>query len=661
MTNGTYMACLLGALATAALADGSPSQVQWRAYAADNASSKYLPLRQINAKNVSRLREAWVWSSPDNAVVAEYNSNGLKLWPHAYESTPLMIGGLLYVSTSLGQVAAIDAAAGRTVWVHHSDDYLTADGNAIAYPPNLGLVARGVAYWQQGRTKRLFFATGAATLLALDPQTGNRVADFGTGGSVDLKQGLRRAVSQAFYGVTSPPLVCGNVVIVGSQVLDFPLRTPMPPGDVRGFDARTGSLLWTFHTVPEPGEAGADTWDAQGLANTGSANVWAPMSCDDALGMAYLPVSTPSNDFYGGNRAGGNLFADSLVALNAQTGKLVWHYQLVHHGLWDYDTPAAPNLVDIKVNGRAIKAVAQVTKQGFVYVFDRVTGQPVWPIIERPVPQSQVPGEQTAPTQPIPTRPLPFDRQGLTGDDLIDFTPALRQEALATLAPYSFGPLFTPPALDLSAQNGPRGAILMPGDIGGGSWTGAAVDPRAGILYVPSITRPATVVLSAFPPTKYAGLTASLRMPDGLPIVKPPYGRLTAIDLNTGDHLWVRPVGNGPVDHPALKSLGLKNLGWDRRSFFIVTDGLLFGAQEGIADINTQPLSPYTTFFTIHSDESFLWALDPRTGEKLLELPIHAGNASGSPMTYETNGRQFIVVPVGGAGTAAKLVAFALP
>lgn len=634
--------------------------VEWSSYGADGASTKYAALDQINAANVGRLQEKWVWNSPDNDLVDRYNQDGLKLWPHAYESTPLMVDGVLYVSTSMSQVAAIDAASGTTLWLHDPKSYLAADGR-IVYPPNVGMVQRGVAYWKKGGAKRVFFATGSGHLIALDAHTGQLDQRFGNAGVVDLKTQLRNPAPQPFYGSTSPPLVCGNVVIVGSTVLDFPLQKPMPPGDVRGYDTRSGRLLWTFHTIPQDGDPASGGWDAVARAETGGANVWAPMSCDAAAGIAYLPVSTPTNDFFGGNRIGDNSYADSLVAVDAKNGRRLWNFQLVHHGLWDYDPPAAPNLLDLRVNGRRIKAVAQVTKQGFVYVLDRISGRPVWPINEQPVPQSTVPGELTSPTQPMPTRPAPFDRQGLTEDDLIDFTPALRQRALATVGKFAYGPLYTPPVENTSATGGKLGMIMVPGTIGGSSWAGAAANPKSGILYIPSITRPAAVVLSPFPPARWVGASMPLQLDNGLPLTKPPYGRLTAIDLNSGNHVWMKPVGHGPVNHPELRDLALGDLGWDRRSFFIATDSLLFGVQEGVITPRAEQLSQLTVLFSARDDEPFLWALNPATGEKVFEMPLRHGNATGSPMTYRVDGKQFIVVPFGGAGSPAKLVGYALP
>jgi quinate dehydrogenase (quinone) len=636
-------------------------EVEWPHYAADQASSKYLPVDRINRENVRYLVEKWVWNSPDNAIVAQANVSGMKLWPNANEATPLMAGGRLYVITSLSEIAAIDAATGKTLWVFNPKSYLAADGTSFAYPPNIGFVQRGVSYWKHDGMERIFFATGSALLISLDARTGKPDSGFGSGGVIDLKQDLRRSVSQTLYGMSSPPIVCGGAVIIGSNILDFPLAQPMAPGDVRGFDPRTGKLLWTFHTVPENGDTGASTWGENANASTGGANVWAPMSCDSESGIAYLPVSTPSNDYYGGRRAGDGWFGDSLLALRGRTGKLVWNYQLIHHGLWDYDPPAAPTLFDVWHDGRLVKAVAQVSKQGFVYVFDRTDGKPVWPIVEQPVPPSTLPSEVVSPTQPIPTKPLPFDRQGLADDDLIDFTPELRAEARATVAKYVHGLLYTPPSLDQTATGGTQGTLMMPGNVGGSSWAGAAYSPETGYLYVPSVTKPSVIRLFPFSTGTYAGVPNMLTLPDGLPISKPPYGRLTAIDMRTGEHAWMRPVGSGPVRHPALAGLKLGPLGWDRRSFFIVTNTLLFGAQEGIVTANPTQLSRITALNLIKNDDAYLWALDPRTGRTLLELPMRYGNASGSPMTYVTGNRQYIVVPVGGGGNPARLVAYGLP
>jgi quinoprotein glucose dehydrogenase len=420
----------------------------------------------------------------------------------------------------------------------------------------------------------------------------------------------------------------------------------MPPGDVRGFDVRTGRERWVFHTVPEAEELGSETWEDGSLRYSGNTNVWAPMSCDPELGIVYLPVSTPTNDYYGGHRPGANLFGDSLVALDAETGERVWHYQLVHHGLWDYDLPAAPNLVDVRVGGRRVRAVAQVTKQGFCFVFDRETGKPLWPIDERPVPPTTVPGDRAWPTQPFPTRPAPFERQGASEDDLIDWTPELRREALAILRRWVHGPLFTPP--------GRRPTILLPGRFGGASWAGAAHDPETGILYVSSVTEPTWLALGK-PPSpdatvRYMITDSGDRVagPRGLPLFRGPYGRITAIDLNTGDHRWVTPLGEGPRDHPAIRHLDLPRLGHARRGYLVVTQTLLLAIQEGSWFNQDRPTEP-----------PVLRAFEKETGVLLGEIPV-PGHATGAPITYLVDGKQYFVYPTGGAGEPALLVALAI-
>jgi quinoprotein glucose dehydrogenase len=392
---------------------------EWPAYGGTYAAARYSPLTQITKDNAKTLGVAWRWKSPDMAIKAARPDVGPS---RANESTPLMVGGVLYTSTSLSQVAAIDAATGDTKWVFDPKVY----DNGLGIPANDGWLHRGVAYWKNGDDERIIMLTAFAQMIALDAKTGQPVKSFGNDGRVDLAQGLRRPVDREYYTNSSPAVVVRNVIVVGSSVMDWWGKRPSPPGDVRGFDAASGKLLWTFHTVAQGEEPGVETWEKESWKEAGNANVWAPMSADEELGYVYLPVSTPTNDYYGGHRLGDGLYGDSLVCLDAATGKKVWHYQLVHHGLWDYDTPAAPNLIDITVDGKRIKAVAQVTKQAFLYVFDRVTGKPVWPIEEQPVPASSVPGERASKTQPFPSKPAPIDMQGVREDDLVDFTPELR-------------------------------------------------------------------------------------------------------------------------------------------------------------------------------------------------------------------------------------------
>ena len=363
---------------------------EWRHYAGDHASTKYSTLDQITAENFSRLKVAWTWRSVEEELAKAHN---LKTW--AWEATPLMIDGVLYLTTSLSQAVALDAGTGKALWVYDPETWK----NGV--PSNNGFVHRGVAYWTDGKDSRIIYGTGDGYLLCLHAKTGKPVHGFGENGRIDLTQGLGRPVERKLYGVSSPPVICRDVIVMGSKVNDVPLAGEMPPGDVRGFDVRTGKLLWSFHTIPHEGEFGYDTWKDGSAKFTGAGNLWTMLSADDELGYVYLPLTSVSDDHYGVNRPGDGLFGESLVCVEAKTGKRVWHFQMAHHGLWDYDLPAAPNLINVHVNGQPVKAVAQTSKEGFLYVFDRVTGKPIWPIEERAVPQSTIPGEQTSRHNPF--------------------------------------------------------------------------------------------------------------------------------------------------------------------------------------------------------------------------------------------------------------------
>jgi glucose dehydrogenase len=623
---------------------------EWPSYGGSAASLKYSALDQITAENVGRLRIAWRWRSPDENVKGRV---GVRPW--LFENTPLMIDGTLYVSTGLNQIAAIDAASGQTRWTYDPASYTTES------VPLFGFTHRGVAYWPgaAGFEPRILIGTVDGYLLALDAATGHPSRGFGTDGRIDLIADWLPRASRSRYTVTSPPIIVRDVVIVGSGIDDtLGGSETAPPGDVRGFDVRTGRLLWTFHSVPRPGEFGNDTWLEDSAKMPRGVSAWAPLSADDALGYVYLPFSAASGDYYGGDRPGDNLFSSSVVCLEAATGKRVWHFQMTHHDIWDYDPPAAPILADITVEGRRIHALLQVTKTGFVFVLDRATGQPVWPVVERPVPGSNVGTERPSPTQPVPTRPAPFDRQGVTEADVIDFTPALRAEALEIVRKYAFGPLYTPPSF--------RGTISVPGSQGGASWAGAAFDPETQTLFVPSVTRPTVMTLYEKTEPRFAGFSTidryfgyreSLWGPQGLPLFKPPFGRITAIDLASGENRWVIASGEGPRDHPALRGLNLPRLGWPHRTFVLATKTLLFAAQEGPAGPERIRDGHVEADHSIQ--EATLRAYDKQTGEDVAVIALPS-NATGSPMTYLAGGKQFIVVAVGGSNLPAELVALSL-
>ena len=611
------------------LAQDGARNGEWPAYAADGGSTKYSALSQVDRDNVGSLEIAWRWQAENFGPEPEFN----------YRVTPIMVDGVLYTTAGYRRaVVAIDAASGETLWMYRMDEGVRTD-----YAPRVSS-GRGVSYWKDGPDERIFVITPGYHLVALDAKTGRPVPAFGQSGVVDLKSGLDRPVDpiEATIGSSSPPVVSNGVVVVGAAMLTGlnPVSRENTPGFVRGYDARTGERLWIFHTIPLPGELGHDTWENESWRYTGNAGVWAPFSVDEELGFVYLPTEAATGDYYGGHRLGDNLFTQSLVCLDILTGERVWHFQMVHHGIWDYDNPAPPILVDVTVDGTPIKAVVQVTKQAFAYVFDRLTGEPIWPIEERPVPRSDVPGERTSPTQPFPSKPAPFDLQGITVDDLIDFTPELRAEAVEIASQYRMGPLFTPPSLE-GAVDGPKGLIQSPGQGGGANWEGAAVDVESGVLYVASITRPIVRGLFNDPEQSdmnYIDARWRLEGPQGLPLIKPPWGRVTAIDLNTGEHLWMVPNGDTPDfvrNHPALEGVDVPKTGEARRAGSMVTPTLLFVAGGG---------APW------------LRAYDKRTGDTVAEIELPAG-ATGTPMTYMVDGRQYIVVAVGGPGHPAELVA----
>ena len=615
---------------------GTPAAGEWRVNGGDSGSTRYSPLDQINAANVRNLQVVWRWKAQNFGPTPQA----------AWEVTPLMVGGKLYFTAGVGRtVVAADAATGETLWVYRGDD--TKERGAVRANN------RGASYWSNGGDERILFVTPGYQLVALNAKTGIPIPGFGVDGHVDLWQGLDRPkVENGTIGATSPPIIIRDVAVVGASLrVGVALPTKLnTPGYIRGYDVRTGKLLWTFHTVPQAGETGVETWlkDPQTGQDswkfTGNTGAWGPLTGDEELGYVYIPVEAPSGDTYGGQRPGANLFSDSVVCLDAKTGKRVWHYQLIHHEMWDYDIPAAPILLDLTVNGRKIKALAQVNKSAYTFVFDRTNGQPVFPIEERPVPKGNVPGEWYSPTQPRPTKPAPFDRQGVTEADLADYTPEIKAEALKVASQYVLGPIFTPPIV--KDDGGKLGTIQLPGAGGGANWMGGSVDPETGMLYIPSTTSP---YISALQPggtrseMQYIA-SGGLGGPNvmGLPLIKGPYGRITAINLNTGEHAWMVPNGkpaDNIVNNPALKAAGIdaSNWGGGQRSPILVTKTLLF---EGSNNLRV---------------------IDKQTGQQIHAIELGA-NLTGGTMTYLANGRQFLVAVVGGTqGGGAELVGLALP
>ncbi len=640
----------------------TPPNGEWRSYGNDVANTRYSPLDQINRSNFNTLEVAWRFKTDALGPRPEFN----------YETTPLMAGGVLFATAGTRRaVVALDAATGEMLWVHREDEGKRGE----AAPRRLS--GRGLAYWSDGKEARILYVTPGYRLIALDAKTGIPVPSFGTNGVVDLKLNNDQVMDliTGEIGLHAAPVVAKNVVIVGAAHLPggVPKSRRNEKGYVRGFDVRTGKRLWIFHTIPLPGEEGDNTWEKDSWAPTGNAGVWGQISVDEELNTVYLPVELPTGDYYGGHRPGNGLFGETLLAVDLQTGKRKWHFQLVHHGIWDFDIPCAPILVDITVNGRAIKAVAQPTKQGWVYVFDRVTGQPVWPIEERPVAKGDVPGEWYAPTQPFVTKPPAFDRQGVSLDDLIDFTPELKAEAVKLVSRYKIGPLFTPPVV--SKWEGPLATLMLPSAGGGANWPGGSVDLETKIMYVHSVTTPSA--LGLLPPEGgrsdmnfVAGQARDPNAPrpatgaaaageggtggpnvQGLPLIKPPYSRITAIDLNKGEIVWQVPHGETPdniKNHPALKGLTIPRTGRPGRTGTLVTKTLVVAGEAG--------------FFTTPTGQrgAMLRAYDKATGADAGAVYMPAPQ-TGSPMTYMLGGKQYLVLAIAGGTYSAELVAFRLP
>jgi len=659
----------LASLSVAVAGQTGTKNGEWPTYGGDLGNTKYSPLDQITAANFNSLEVAWRFKTDNLGPRPEFQ----------FESTPLMVKGVLYSTAGTRRaVIALDAATGEQLWMHSENE----GPRGAAAPRQLS--GRGLAYWSDGKEERILYVTPGYTLVALDAKTGNRVPGFGVNGIVDLKQNMDQTIDplSGEIGLHATPVVARNVVIVGAAHRSggVPTGKTNVKGYVRAFDVRTGKRLWIFHTIPEPGEFGNESWDKDSWVYTGNAGVWAQMSVDEQLGLAYLPVESPTGDYYGGPRPGNGLFGETLVAVDLQTGKRKWHYQLVHHGIWDMDIPCAPILFDVTINGRTIKAVAQPTKQAFLYVFNRETGEPIWPIVEKPVEKGTVPGEWYSPTQPIPSKPAAYDTQGLVVDDLIDFTPELRAEAEKIASRYRLGPVFTPPVV--STLPGPLATLAVATAGGGTNWPGGSVDPETGILYVSSSKT--LSVLGLVPPrdpskndlayvqgnaetgARTTGGSGANAGPGGggegagapqaptvrgLPLVKPPYGRLTAIDMKRGEILWQVAHGETPDNvrnNPALKGVTIPRTGRTGTVGQLVTKTLLVAGEAGFGPTPSGARG------------AMLRAYDKATGREVgaVYMPAPQG---GSPMTYMLNGRQYIVVAISGAGYSAELIAFRLP
>jgi quinoprotein glucose dehydrogenase len=667
------------------------SNGEWRSYAGDLRNFRYSPLDQVNADNFNKLEIAWRFKTDSLGNRPEYK----------LEATPLMVNGVVYATAGSRRAAiALDAATGELLWVHGEHE----GARGAAAPRQLS--GRGLSYWSDGRVERILYVTPGYRLICLDAKTGTVIPSFGNNGAVDLKTFAVYGTGQPIdlingeIGLHATPAVTrSGVVLVGSAFREggTPKTHNNTKGMVLAFDVRTGKKLWQFNTIPRPGEFGNDTWLKESWAVNGNAGVWTQMAVDEDLGLAYLPVETPSSDFYGGHRPGNNLFADSLVCVDLKTGQRKWHYQLVHHSVWNMDIAAAPILADITVNGKAIKAVLESSKQAFLYAFDRVTGQPVWPIEERPVEKGDVPGEWYSPTQPFPTRPPAFDYQGVTIENLIDFTPELRAEAQRIVSKYKIGPVFTPPVV--SKAEGPIAAFRSSG---GMNWPGFSYDPETHIAYVPSFVSLPPVGLLPSPNKTFsdadyvegfattgvqyvsgpgenvgadaprpaareagrgpapgpagaattAGFGSGLGLtPQGLPLLKPPYGRITAINMDKGEFVWQVAHGETPDfvrNHPALKGLNIPRTGQSGYVGVLVTKTLVIAAD------------PQVTTAADHPRGAMLRAYNKATGKEIGAVWMPAPQ-SGSPMTYSVNGKQYIIVPISGGNYSGEFIAFRLP
>ena len=663
----------------------STNSGDWPYYTGDLKGTRYSPLDQINASNFGKLEVAWRFKTDHLGPRPEYKLEG----------TPLVVKGVLYTTGGTRRsVVALDAKTGEQLWV-----YQLREGKRAAIAPRQ-LSGRGVSYWTDGKgDERIVFVTTGYRLVELNAKTGQPVASFGKDGMIDLKTGMVSGTGKQIdleegeAGLHSTPLVVKDVVIVGSSFKEgmTVVTHNNTKGLVRAYDARNGKLLWTFNTIPRPGESGNETWENGSWAANGNTGVWTQMTVDEDLGLVYLPVESPTSDFYGGERPGDNLFGESLVCVDLKTGKRKWHFQIVHHPIWDYDLSSAPILADIVVDGRPVKAVAMPSKEAFLYVFDRVTGKPVWPIEERPVPQSDVPGEKTSPTQPFPTKPPRYARNFLdVPNDLIDFTPEMRAQAKDIVARYKTGPMFLPPIV--GDAKGMLGAMQLGNASGGTNWPGGGYDPETHIVYAQANQSAVSPISLRTPPAGFSDIRyvlgrndaefrvsegpgfgtaadapqAAPRRPaatpppappagggltvQGLSLVKPPYGVISAINLDRGDIQWQVPYGETPDavrNHPALKGMKIENTGQPGSVGLVVTKTLVILGDSQMTSV-------------AHPRAAMLRAYDKATGKEAGAIPMPAPQ-SGSPMTYAVDGKQYIVVAVSGGAYSGEYIAYKLP
>jgi quinoprotein glucose dehydrogenase len=664
------------ALPAVASAQWRAKDTEWPTYAADLAATRYRPLDQINAANFNDLEIAWRIKTDNFGNRPEYKLEG----------TPLVVNGVLYATAGSRRAAiALDAATGELLWIH--GEHEGARGGAA--PRQLS--GRGLAYWSDGKEERILYVTPGYQLICLDAKTGMRLPSFGNKGAVDLKlnddQEILPDLTTGEIGIQSAPVVAKDTVIVGAAFREgmTPKSMRNNKGYVRGFDVRTGKRLWIFHTIPKKGEFGYDTWLSGSADYTGNTGVWTQVTVDEELGLVYLPVESPTNDFYGGHRPGNNLFGESLVCVDLKTGQRKWHYQLVHHPLWDMDISSAPILADITVDGKPVKAVAQPSKQGFLYVFDRVTGKPVWRFEEKQVEVGTVPGEWYSPTQPIPSKPPAYSRNGISVDDLVDFTPEINERAKAIASKYHLGPVYTPPSE--SKIEGPLGTLTVGTASGGTNWPGGSYDPETHMVYafacnacaepIGLVRAPKEVsdmnyiagtageevkILrgpgenagadSPMPPKKRSASGYVPMNVDGLPLLKPPYGTISAIDLDKGEIVWQIAHGETPDvvrNHPALKGMNIPRTGQETYNIGTLVTKTLVIAGDG-----------QITTTSDHPRGAMLRAYDKKTGKEVGAVYMSAPQ-SGSPMTYMVNGKQYIVVAVSGGAYSGEYIAYSLP